>query len=377
MDFSLNEDQQSLKELAQQILADGSTDETLRSFADGEAPYDAALWRTIAQAGLLGLAIGEEHGGLGMGLLELGLLLEEQGRTLAPLPLHATLVLAALPIAAFGSEAQRAHWLPLVASGDAVLTAALEEIGNIDPAKPMLRAETHGNGWRLTGEKVATPYAGQAERVLVPAMTDAGVVVFLVDPKAQGVSLTALRSTSGEPQATIAFADVQMSGDDVLGSVEQGAEIARFIVDHGRVGLAALQIGVTSEALKRTAAYSSERIQFGRALGSMQAVQQRMADAFIDVEAMRSTYLRAAWGLSRGEADPAEIATAKYWAAIGGHRVTHAAQHLHGGIGADVSYPIHRYFLHAKQIETSLGGAAPMLATIGREIANGTTRPLA
>ncbi|WP_380875014.1 putative acyl-CoA dehydrogenase [Sphingomonas sp. DBB INV C78] len=376
MDFALTEDQMSLRDLAAQILSDSSNDESLRAFAKDDRPFDDGLWKTLADAGLLGIAIPESKGGLGFGLIELGLLLEEQGRTLAPVPLHATLVAGALPIAAFGDEAQQAI-LSRVIAGEAVLTAALEEVGNHDPARPMLRATRSGNGWTLDGVKSAVPYGAQAQRILVPATSEEGVIVFLIDPATAGVEIAAQQSTSPEPQAEISFRAAQVSGDDVLGSMEQGGEIARWIVDRARAGLAALQVGICQEALKRTAAYSSERIQFDRPLGSMQAVQHRAADGFIDVEAMRSTALRAAWLLDQGIAAPAEVETAKYWAAIGGHRVSHSAQHLHGGLGADMDYPIHRFFLAAKQVELALGGAQPMLAAIGREIAAGNTEPLA
>ena len=374
MDFALTEDQASLRDLAAQVLSDNSNDDSLRAFAKDDRPYDAALWQALAEAGLLGVAVPEAHGGLGQGMIELGLLLEEQGRTLAPLPLHATLVTGALPIAAFGSAAQQAI-LPRVTAGKAILTAALEEVGNHDPARPMLRATRSGNGWTLDGVKTAVPYGAEAECILVPATSAKGVIVFLIDPATPGIEIGAQRTTSSEPQAQITFRAAQ--ADDVLGSAAQGADIARWIVDHARAGLAALQVGICAEALRRTAAYSSERIQFDRPLGGMQAVQHRVADGFIDVEAMRSTALRAAWLLDEGIAAPAEIETAKYWAAIGGHRVSHSAQHLHGGIGADMDYPIHRYFLAAKQVELALGGAQPMLAAIGRAIAAGDTQPLA
>lgn len=374
MDFALTEDQASLRDLAAQILSDNSNDESLRAFAKDDRPYDAALWQTLAEAGLLGVAVPEAHGGLGQGMIELGLLLEEQGRTLAPAPLHATLVTGALPIAQFGSAAQQAI-LPRVVAGEAILTAALEEVGNHDPARPMLRATRAGKGWTLDGVKTAVPYGAEAERILVPATSEEGVIVFLIDPATPGVEIAAQRTTSSEPQAQITFRAAQV--DDVLGSVAHGAEIARWIIDHARAGLAALQVGICAEALRRTAAYSSERIQFDRPLGGMQAVQHRVADGFIDVEAMRSTALRAAWLLDAGIAAPAEVETAKYWAAIGGHRVSHSAQHLHGGLGADMDYPIHRYFLAAKQVELALGGAQPMLAAIGRVVAAGDTQPLA
>jgi len=371
MEFSLSEDQQSLRELAAQVLSDGSTDETLRAFAADKRPYDDGLWRILAEAGLLGTGIDATHGGSGFGLFELGLILEEQGRTLAPLPLLQTLVLGAMPIQKFGSDVQKARWLPAIVRGEAILAAAIDETRGLDPARPMLQAARDGGGWRLNGTKLAVPYGAEADLWLVPARTGAAPVLFLVDPRAPGTEITPQQSTSGQPQAQIRFADCWLADDDVLGGVEQGEEVIGWTIQQGQVGLAAFQLGVAAEALRRTTLYANTRVQFGRPIGSMQAVQQRVADAFIDVEAMRSTYLRAAWVLGRDETAMAEVATAKYWAAIGGHRVVHAAQHLHGGMGADISYPIHRYFLAATQVGLALGGSQPMLALIGSEIAAG------
>jgi alkylation response protein AidB-like acyl-CoA dehydrogenase len=376
MDFSLSDDQRDLRDLAARILGDAVTDETLRAFADSGAAYDEALWKTLAAAGLLGLAISEENDGLGLGMVELGLLLEEQGRTLAPLPITPTIVMSAMTIDREGSAAQK-EWLPKVVAGEAILAVAVEEIGGLDAAKPALRAEPDGNGWRLTGTKIAVAYGEQAAALLVTAATPQGPALFLVDPQTPGLGIEGQRSTSGEPQAQITLDNVQLGGDSVIGSVEEGSRIVQALVDRGQVALAQRQVGVASEALRRTAEYSSGRVQFGKALGSFQGVQQRAADGFIDVEAMRSTSLLAAWSLDQGVAQSADIATAKYWAAIGGHRVVHTAQHLHGGLGADITYPIHRYFLTATQIGVSLGGAAPMLARVGREVAAGAAAPLA
>jgi len=376
MEFSLSDDQRELRDLAARILSDAVTDETLRAFADSGAPYDVALWRTLADAGLLGLAISEDNGGLGLGMVDLGLLLEEQGRTLAPLPLTSTIAMAAITLDREGSAAQK-EWLPKIVAGEAILAVAVEEIGSIDAAAPALRAEPDGNGWRLTGTKVAVPYGRQASALLVTAATPQGPALFLIDPEAPGLGVEEQSSTSGEPQAQITFDGVPLEGDAVVGSVEDGQRIVQALVDRGQVALAQRQVGVASEALRRTAEYSSGRVQFGKPLGSFQGVQQRAADGFIDVEAMRSTSLLAAWSIDQGVAQDADIATAKYWAAMGGHRVVHTAQHLHGGLGADITYPIHRYFLTATQIGAALGGAAPMLARIGRDVASGTTAPLA
>ncbi|SFR91567.1 acyl-CoA dehydrogenase family protein [Sphingomonas jatrophae] len=376
MDFNLSDDQRELRDLAARILSDATSDEKLRDFAASGEPFDSALWQTLAEAGLLGLAVSEAGGGLGLGMIDLGLLLEEQGRTLAPLPLTGTLAMAAVALDREGSDSQKA-WLPKVVAGEAILAVAVEELGGLDPAQPIARAIADGNGWRLSGTKMAVPYAAQAQALLVTATTEQGPALFLVDPATPGLRIEAQASTSGEPQAMVTLDGVTLDGDAIVGSIEDGARIVRELVQRGQVALAQRQVGVAAEALRRTADYSSNRIQFGKALGSFQAVQQRAADGFIDVEAMRGTALLAAWQIDTGTVQEADIATAKYWAAAGGHRVVHTAQHLHGGMGADVTYPIHRFFLTATQIGETLGGASPMAARIGAAIAHGQTEPLA
>ncbi|MGF7149141.1 alkylation response protein AidB-like acyl-CoA dehydrogenase [Sphingomonas zeicaulis] len=372
MDFNLNDDQRSLRDLAARIFDDACSDDAIRAFADSGQPYDKALWQTLAEAGLLGIALSEAGGGLGLGMIELGLLLEEQGRTLAPVPLTATVALAAWALDAHGGATQ-SGWLPRILAGETLVAVAIEEAGGVDPARPTTLAEADGNGWRLSGVKYAVPYGAEAEALLVTATTADGPGLFLVDPSGPGITIAPQRSTSGEPQALVTLDRAVVAGDARVG---EGAVVSE-LVQRAQVALALRQVGVAAEALRRTADYSSNRIQFGKPLGSMQAVQQRAADAFIDVEAMRSTALLAAWQIDQGDARPADIATAKYWAALGGHRVTHAAQHLHGGIGADITYPIHRYFLTATQIGEALGGAGPMLAAIGAAVATGQTEPLA
>lgn len=374
MDFTLTDDQQALRDLAARILDDATGDEAIRALADSGRPYDAALWRTLAEAGMLGLALSAEAGGLGLGMVELGLLLEEQGRTLAPLPLT-PVALAGWAIDAHGNAAHK-KWLGAMLSGAAILAVAIEEVGGVDPCGPAMTAIADGDGWRLDGIKLAVPYGVEARALLVTARTADGPAPFLVEAGAAGLTVEPQRSTSGEPQAMLRFDGVRLAGDAVLGPAGGRAAIVADLVRRAQVALALRQVGVAAEALRRTADYASGRIQFGKPLGSMQAVQQRAADAFIDVEAMRSTALLAAWQIDAGRVQPADVATAKYWAAIGGHRVVHAAQHLHGGIGADITYPIHRYFLTATAIGEALGGAAPMLAAIGDAVASGRTEPL-
>jgi alkylation response protein AidB-like acyl-CoA dehydrogenase len=368
MDFSYTEEQIALRELARRLFAERFTDEFRKSFARGGLNYDATLWGALAEAGVLGTAIGSDQGGSGLGLTEVGLVLEEQGRTLAAVPCLATLVLGALPLERFGSTAQRAL-LSQVARGELLLSAALEEAGNARLLAPATLAQPVTGGWRLSGTKTCVPYALDAQGILVSACTpDAIPRLFLIDPRAPGVALTAQQSSSGEPQGEVRLAGVLAGPGDVLGTE---ARPLRYLIECAQVALAAWQLGVLDEALRRAAAYVSERQQFGRAIGSFQAVQHRLADCYIDVEALRSVYLRAVWALDAGLNAPAEVLAAKWWAAHAGHRISHAVQHVHGGLGADVEYPVQAFFLAAKQLELALGGAAPTLAGIGASLASG------
>lgn len=375
MDFSWSEEQRAIQGLARQIFEDHCTPERLAEIERASDGLDRELWSALARANLLGVALPEEFGGSSLGILELCLLLEEAGRALAPLPLWPVLCAAALPIAEFGTPDLRRDTLPRIASGELLLSAALSEVGGADSATPRTAAQPEGTRWRLDGEKVCVPAAHAAERILVPARTDAGVDgvrvgVILVDAHAAGAKLEPQTATNREPQFRLVLSGAEVAADAVLGDPREGAGMVRWIEERALVALCALQLGVAQEALRRTAEYTSSRRQFGRPLASFQGVALRAADAYIDIEAMRSTLWQAAWRLSAGLPASRQIAAAKWWACVGGQRVVHTAQHLHGGIGADVSYPIHRYFLWAKQLELTLGGAPQHLAHLGQLLAS-------
>ena len=184
-------------------------------------------------------------------------------------------------------------------------------------------------------------------------------------PAARASALERELATNREPQARLTLDGAKLSEDAVLGDPSGGAEIVEWLLDRALVGLCAIQLGVAEEALRRTAEYTRTRRQFGRPIASFQGVALRAADAYIDLEAMRSTLLQAAWRVAEGLPARAEVAAAKWWACRGGQRVVHTAQHLHGGIGADVDYPIHRFFLWSKQLDVTLGGASRQLARLG------------
>jgi 3-oxocholest-4-en-26-oyl-CoA dehydrogenase beta subunit len=369
MDFSPSEDLVAIRDLARQIFADRVSHERLLALERSGEWFDDELWAEIARAGLTALAIPEQYGGGGLGIEELCALLEEQGRYTAPVPLFATSVLGALPIAEFGTAEQRERWLRPVAEDAAVLSAALVEYASSEPAAPRTQATLSGGTWRLDGEKQCVPAADRALVILVPARTPEGVGVFLVEPNAPGVSLERQVATHREPQSRLSLAGAPAVG--VLGAPGAGGAIVEWITERAALALAAIQIGVAEEATRRAARYVTERKQFGKAIATFQGVALRAADSWIDVEALRGVVFQAAWRVAAGRPAAAAIATAKWWAATAGQRVVHTAQHLHGGIGSDVEYPIHRFFLWSKQNELLLGGARQQASQLGAHVASG------
>jgi len=373
MDFDFTEEQLAVAEVAGSIFEGMAGTERVAEVEAGEDRFDTALWSELAKANLLGLAVPEEHGGSGLGLTEVCLVLEQQGRAVAPVPLWATLVLGALPLARFGTPHQQARWLPAVAAGDAVLSAALNEVAASARNHPTVRAERDGEGWRFHGTAFAVPQAHVAAGVLVPAAVegerDAGVIVALVDPAAPEANLQRATTTDHQVHPHLHMDGLPVGAADVVAGPAQGAAAVAWMLDRARTGLCAIQLGVTEEAVRRAAAYLNQRHQFGRPLSSFQGTMLRAADAYIDTEAIRVTTWQAAWRIDEQLPATEAVAVAHWWASEAGQRVVHATQHLHGGLGADVSYPIHRYFLWGKQIELMLQGPSAELARLGALVA--------
>ncbi len=370
MDFRFAEEDQAVAELARKILVDKVTNERLKEVEALSPVFDANLWRALADANLLGVAIPEKHGGMDLGYLALSLLLHEVGRAVAPVPVYGSLVLGALPLAQFGSEAEKSEWLPKIASGDAILTSALIELDSSDPLSPSTRAVATDTGFRLSGEKSLVPVGRRAARILVPATTDDGrVILAWVSPSAKGVRLETQRASDRQPFDYMVLEGVLVSHADCLGGIEGGATRLRWLVERATVARCAMQLGVIERSLEMTAAYGRERVQFDVPIGSFQAFHQRAADAYIMVEALRLSTWEAAWRLAQGLDASEHVAVAKYWAAEGAQFSAYACQHLHGGVGIDVDYPLHRYFIWAIQIEHELGAAPLQLEKLGARIA--------
>jgi 3-oxocholest-4-en-26-oyl-CoA dehydrogenase beta subunit len=336
MDFSFSEAQVELAGLTRSILS-GLTDERLRAAESGDDRFDPALWDSLGQAGILSVT--------DFGLLEHCSVLIELGRAVAPVPYLPSIV-AASALARFGT----------VDDPSAIHTAALSD--------DEVYAEPDGEVWRLSGTKSCVPAGAIASSILVPASSPDGVKVFVVDPSE--VAVTRQRIVDEDSEAWLDFADVPVDSSRVLG----GPEVLDWLMTRMTVGLCALQLGVTERALELTAEHARTRVQFDKPIGAFQAVAQRLADAYVDVEAIRLTLWQAAWRVSEGLPADVEVASAKFWAADAGHRVAHTAVHVHGGMGIDTDHPLHRYFVAAKRNEFTLGGATAQLRKIGAALAS-------
>jgi acyl-CoA dehydrogenase len=376
MDFTFSEEQEAVRQSADAIFAGLVTPDRVRETEATEERFDRALWAELAKADLLGMALPEAVDGGGYGMVELSLLLEAQGRVVAPVPLWATLVLGALPLAEFGSAALQTRWLPGVVAGDVVLTAALADVAgdlaNGGPGRPSVTATPRKKGgYKLSGTARAVPYAHVADRALVPAATpDGGTIVAVVDPRAGRVSVERAVTTNREVHPHLHFDKLAVAEDDLLagGDPGRGQAVLSWVLERAWTGLCALQVGVAEAALAQTAEYLNTREQFGKPLSTFQGTMLRAADAAIDTEAIRVTLWQAAWRLDNGLDAHRAVTIAIWFASDAGQRVVHATQHLHGGMGADVDYPVHRYFLWGKQIELLLGSGSSQLARLGRQL---------
>ncbi|WP_027935020.1 acyl-CoA dehydrogenase family protein [Amycolatopsis thermoflava] len=308
-------------------------------------------WQALAKAGLLALALPEELGGDGLGPAEVAVVLTEVGRAGAQVPVLAALALGVLPLNRMGSPEQRARWLPEIASGEVVVTAAPHEPSRPFAAEPSTEAVAVDGGWALTGTKTLVPSLAQARCVLVPATLPWGPGVFLVDPRAEGAEVhgTSLR-----------LSGVRVGEADLLrdGSL---ADLRRFTL----AGAVALGDGAVAGALALTTAHVRQREQFGRPLATFQAVAQQIADVYIASRTLHLAALSAVWRLDEGLDADEDLAIAAYWLAEEAPKALAVCHHLHGGLGVDITYPLHRHYGLVKELAALTGGASERLDRLG------------
>lgn len=332
MDFALDETQQAVARLTADVL--GRETDT--------------AWKALGEAGLLALAVPERLGGDGLGVLETAVLLTEVGRRAAEVPAFAALALGVLPVAAFGTDEQQDELLPVVAEHHGVLTAALSEPSAPLPAVPRTTARRDGDGFVLSGTKVHVPHATSAHRVLVSAMLDDGPGVFVVDPAQAEVTRGSLRMSDVRAEGLL--------GNDTSGRVLAG--VHRFAL----AGACAVGDGVLAGALDLTVKHVGSRHQFGKPLATFQAVACQVADVYVASRTLHLATLSGCWRLAQGLDD--ELDVAAYWLAHEALPAVHTCHHLHGGVGLDITYPMHRFYGMAKELTRFVGGVEHRLGVL-------------
>jgi len=364
MNFELTDDQKAFADMAAGLFADYCGDEQLRAHDSSEAPFMQDLWKQCIAAGLHTVLVPQERGGLGLGLTELMGILEQQGRALALLPLWEQQVgLAALDH--FGVDAPKDLWQALLqdASPLALSLSALS-----DSRGAALQLHKNGTAWALRGSAPAVGLGQSARFVLLAAMLDGQMRLLMVDLHAAGVARKTGRSQHHLEVADLDFHDCPLAAWQVLPEAA-----LPWVAERATACLAALQLGVTQAHLRRTVDYVSERQQFGRAIGSFQLVSGQMADGYIALEALRSALWQLVYRLDAGMGAAPQSLSTRMLANDAGHFAGHMAQHVHGGIGVDLTYPIHRFLYWSRALGAALGGSEHQLAALGDWLASHDT----
>ena len=358
MNFSFSDDQTLLKNSARALLDEHCKPEHVRAMQEDARGYGEALWGEMAKLGWLGLPFPEQYGGAGLGLVELALLHEEMGRVAYPGPFLATVVLGGLPLLLGGSATQKEKWLPAIASGQARGTAALlEDSLDWDPAATTATATKTAAGWSVSGVKRFVPWAHVADVALVPARAPEGVSLFLVDPRAAGVTVTPMVGID----LTNRWSEVRLDGaaGEMLGQAGGAGPVLEGLLRRAAVGASAEMLGAARRCLDMSVGYVKVREQFGQLIGSFQAIRHRCAEMLLEVEKAHSAVYYAAWALSAGAEDATMAASVcKAFVSEAARQVCGDAIQVHGGIGFTWEYDLHLYFKRAKALEPLYGDAA-------------------
>lgn len=357
MGLVLTEDQQMLKQAAKDFFADNASVDTFREMRDRGDTHNAELWQQMSELGWPAVAVPEAHGGLEFGLTGLGLIVVESGRNLTVSPLVATSAVGAAAIAQGQSEAAKKSLLPGIAAGETLVAFAVDELNHHDPNYTEAKAVSQGDGYVLDGKKVFVAEGSYADHFVVVARDDDGqFVVLLVDATADGVEREQVRLMDNRDYANVAFSSVRVSADAVLASGEQGESLVRTLVDIGTVLSACELYGIAQQLFEITVQYLADRKQFGRPIGSFQALQHRAAHAFVQLQLLKSVVLDA---LDAAESQRKDFAMAashvKALANDTADLITNEAVQMHGGIGLTDELDVGLYFKRARTLRNAYG----------------------
>jgi len=365
MDFGFSEEQEMLRSSARDFLAKEAPMTYVRKMMEDEVGFTGDLWRKMADLGWMGLILPEQYGGSGLDFVDLIVVLEEMGRVVLPGPFFSTVVLGCVALLEGGSDALKQALLPKLASGDLKVTLAqLEPSGRWDADGIQLAAKADGGGFVLTGTKLFVPDAHVADEMVVAARTPGskgrdGISLFLVDARAAGITTTQLKTMDQTRKlAEVVLKDVRVPADRVLGKVGGGWALLDRIVDRGKVGLCAEMCGGAQRVLEMSVDYAKVREQFGKPIGSFQAIQHKCANMLVEVESSKSVTYYAAWAVANDVAEaPLAAAMAKAYCSDAYRHVSGEGIQIHGGIGFTWEHDMHIYFKRAKSSEVTFGDA--------------------
>jgi alkylation response protein AidB-like acyl-CoA dehydrogenase len=366
MNFGFNEEQELLRSTARKFFDNECGSETVRKLMEGSEGMTPDLWKKLAEQGWLGLIVPDEHGGMGLGMVDLVVLMEEMGRAVVPGPFFSTVLLGGLAILEAGTEAQKKAWLPRLASGEARATLAwMEPTADLGARGITLPATAKSGGYTLDGTKLFVQDAHTTDALVVAARTatgqsaEAGISLFLVPKSSAGLTVTLLPTMDQTRKlCEVTFKDVTVGADALMGQAGAGwAPLAR-VIDRATVGLCAEMCGGAQKVLDMTVEYAKIRQAFGRPIGSYQGVKHKAADMLVDVENSKSITYYAAWAMDEGVAEgPLAVSMAKAYVSDAYRRVAGAGIQLHGGIGFTWEHDLHLYFKRAKGSEFTFGDA--------------------
>jgi acyl-CoA dehydrogenase len=351
MDLDFSDDQKQLRDQLRRFLSDRCPPAAVRAILEGPEPFDRALYKGLAEMGVLGAAIPEEYGGVGLGHLELCVLAEELGRAAAPVPVASSIYLVAEVLLAVGSDAQKKAWLPKLAAGEVVGALALAEgAGRVTAESIKAKFE----GGKLTGVKAPVADGGAADAAIVAARTGKDVSLYLVDLKQAGVAREVLQSIDPtREQARLTFTDASA---ELVGEAGKGLEVLERVMDRAAVLMAFEQVGGSDRALEMARDYALERMAFGRQIGSFQAIKHMLADMYVAATLARSNAYYGAWALSTDAAElPVAAATARVSATQAFQQCAKNNIQVHGGMGFTWAFDCHLYYRRSNQLALALG----------------------
>jgi alkylation response protein AidB-like acyl-CoA dehydrogenase len=375
MDLGFTEEQEMLRTSARDFLEKECLKSLVKEMAEDEKGYTPELWRKMAELGWMGLVIPEQYGGMEMSFLDLVVLLEEMGRACLPGPYISTVVLGGFAIQAAGNEEQKKELLPKIANGDLILSVALTEpSAKYDPASITVKAVPDKDDYLISGTKLFVENAHIADHIVCVTRTknsaspEEGITLFLVDGKSQGITTTLLKTIAGDKQCEVIFDNVRVPKKNMLGELDKGWPVVERMLEQATVALCAQMVGGAQAALDMSVAYAKERVQFGRPIGSFQAIQHYCANMVTDVDGSKFITYEAAWKISEGLPATMEVSMAKAWVSEAYRRVTLLGHQIHGGIGFCMDHDMPLYFKRAKAAEPTFGDADWHRETVAREL---------